>query len=294
MKHGKEIMPHSSGGGCSGGGCHSGGSHSGGSYRPRHRYFYNSLHGVRSILATEEPSESGLRKCKRDLIISMSILLAMTVMLVLYLCSMAKPRNKLPLPADSESIVIDNLNLLSANEKADLLKSCDNFRDKTGIPVEIYLDKHGVISDNEEYFTLQNFAYDEYVKTFKDERHWLIAYAVSNGERFSPDWQFEGMQGDDTDSVLTESLADKFNNELNTNLENGLSVSDSFIKALDHASTYMVGAWNFSGDDCVFAMMFIAFYLVCILAVGLQGYFKISKMKTYIESKQMYSTNGYN
>ena len=277
-------MPHSSGGGHCGGGCHSGG-YGGGSSRPMHRYFYHTPNGIKSLMAVEEPSENELRRYKTDLTILITTLSVIAAILLLVICFMARPKTKLPLPNNSESVVIDNLDLLSDNEMADLLKSCDNFRDKTGIPVEIYIDKQGVISDNERYLTLQNFAYNEYVKSFKDERHWLIAYAVTNGARFSPDWQFEGMQGNDTDPILTESLADKFNKELYANLKNGLSVSASFIKALDHASTYMVGAWDFSSENCVFAIMTLFALLTSICIAGIRGYYRMSKMKEYLTNK---------
>ncbi len=274
-------MPHSSGG--SSGSGHSCG-YGGGSSR-LHRYVYHTPRGAKSLMAAEEPSENGLRKYKKDLTILTMILLTMIVILVSVICLIAKPKHKLSLPNDSESIVIDDVSLLTKDEKNDLLKSCDNFRDKTGIPVEIYIGKQGVIEGNRTYPNLRDFAYDKYIAEFKDESHWLLAYAATNGAKFAPDWRFEGMQGNDTDPVLTTSNADKFNAELETNLGHGLSVSDSFIIALDHASTYMVGTWNFSDDNCVYAMITLLGILISTCIVGIQGYCNISKWKEYLANQ---------
>ena len=50
-----------------------------------------------------------------------------------------------------------------------------------------------------------------YVTEFDDEEHWLVVYS----EPTSPDpdfndWYWEGMQGDDTDNIITVDVADDF------------------------------------------------------------------------------------
>lgn len=76
-------------------------------------------------------------------------------------------------------------------------------------------DWQGVYSD------LENYAYDLYVNHFADESHWLIVYSTPDGYSSSDgfeDWYWEGMQGNDTDDVLTKSVTNSFNDELQKNL----------------------------------------------------------------------------
>jgi len=71
------------------------------------------------------------------------------------------------------------------------------------------------------YSDLENYAYDLYVNHFADESHWLIVYSTPDGYSSSDgfeDWYWEGMQGNDTDDVLTESVTNSFNDELQKNL----------------------------------------------------------------------------
>ena len=60
-----------------------------------------------------------------------------------------------------------------------------------------------------------------YVNHFADESHWLIVYSTPDGYSSSDgfeDWYWEGMQGNDTDDVLTKSVTNSFNDELQKNL----------------------------------------------------------------------------
>ena len=93
------------------------------------------------------------------------------------------------------------------------------YSNRTGIsPAVITVensDWQGVYSD------LENYAYDLYVNHFADESHWLIVYSTPDGYSSSDgfeDWYWEGMQGNDTDDVLTESVTNSFNDELQKNL----------------------------------------------------------------------------
>lgn len=93
------------------------------------------------------------------------------------------------------------------------------FYNRTGIsPAVITVensDWQGVYSD------LENYAYDLYVNHFADESHWLIVYSTPDGYSSSDgfeDWYWEGMQGNDTDDVLTKSVTNSFNDELQKNL----------------------------------------------------------------------------
>ena len=73
------------------------------------------------------------------------------------------------------------------------------------------------------YNNLEEYAYSAYVNRFQDEKHWLIVYEelgdVSSlpedmyryPSSDEPEWQFWGMQGDDTDPILTAEVTEKFN-----------------------------------------------------------------------------------
>ena len=52
------------------------------------------------------------------------------------------------------------------------------------------------------YNDFSRFAYESYVNLFTDESHWLFCYSGDPSSEFD-DWQWEGMQGNDTDRVLT-------------------------------------------------------------------------------------------
>ncbi|WP_418849850.1 hypothetical protein [Ruminococcus sp.] len=93
------------------------------------------------------------------------------------------------------------------------------FYNRTGIsPAVITVEN----SDWQGYYSdLENYAYDLYVNHFADESHWLIVYSTPDGYSSSDgfeDWYWEGMQGNDTDDVLTESVTNSFNDELQKNL----------------------------------------------------------------------------
>lgn len=114
------------------------------------------------------------------------------------------------------------------NDEDALKETLYEFYAKTGVPVTI------MTKDNEEwkphYNALEYYAYDLYVNTYKDEDHWLIVYS-SDGSVFN-DWYFEGMQGDNTDKVLTKEITGKFNANLYKYLLNrNYSVDNAFIKA---------------------------------------------------------------
>lgn len=93
------------------------------------------------------------------------------------------------------------------------------FYNRTGIsPAVITVEN----SDWQGYYSdLENYAYDLYVNHFADESHWLIVYSTPDGYSSSDgfeDWYWEGMQGNDTDDVLTKSVTNSFNDELQKNL----------------------------------------------------------------------------
>lgn len=93
------------------------------------------------------------------------------------------------------------------------------FYNRTGISPAVITVENSDWQGN--YSDLENYAYDLYVNHFADESHWLIVYSTPDGYSSSDgfeDWYWEGMQGNDTDDVLTESVTNSFNDELQKNL----------------------------------------------------------------------------
>lgn len=108
---------------------------------------------------------------------------------------------KMKPPASTEIQVKDDLGIFS--EESKIKKELTEFYELTGIVPAIVTVNNDVW---EPYYTsLENYAYDLYVNSWNDEKHWLIVY--SNDQGTNPDfldWHWEGMQGDDTDGILTE------------------------------------------------------------------------------------------
>ena len=85
----------------------------------------------------------------------------------------------------------------------------------------------------DDYESFEDYAYEQYVNTFKDEKHWLIVYFSRTGT-LKENWGFEGMQGNDTDSILYEKVTNLFNETLYKSLKDEeTTVSNAFIKAFD-------------------------------------------------------------
>lgn len=221
-------MPHSSGGGSHGGGSHGGSHHSshshGGSGRSsRHvrstyfpdarRFVYYNHHKPVYVYADYDITEkrSPLR----------FLMLLFYLPFILFTFSMFAEAyhhpHKLPQNYDYKIVVEDKANVLG--NTAELRNSLVAFYNRTGIsPAVITVensDWQGVYSD------LENYAYDLYVNHFADESHCLIVYSTPDGYSSSDgfeDWYWEGMQGNDTDDVLTKSVTNSFNDELQKNL----------------------------------------------------------------------------
>lgn len=221
-------MPHSSGGGSHSGGSHSGSgfssssSSSGGSsakhikntsFPGARRYVYYENYRPVYIYADYD-IRKGTASGKFFSILGSAVSLLFGIML-LAMCY-DKPQKMDTSPSYSCEIV----DCAGVIDDADMVQSAiDDFYDETGIsPAVITVensDWQGVYSD------LENYAYDLYVNHFADESHWLIVYSTPDGYSSSDgfeDWYWEGMQGNDTDDVLTKSVTNSFNDELQKNL----------------------------------------------------------------------------
>ena len=211
-------MPHSSGGGSHSGGSHSGSgfssssSSSGGSsakhikhtsFPGARRYvYYENYHPV--YVYADYDIRKGTASGKVWSIIGSAVSLLFGIMLIA-LCY-DKPQ-KMDTSPSYHCEIKDTAGVIDDMDKVQ--NAIVDFYDETGIPVEI------MTVNNEDwqgsYSKLEEFAYDMYVTEFDDEEHWLVVYS----EPASPDpdfndWYWEGMQGDDTDNIITVDVADDF------------------------------------------------------------------------------------
>ena len=140
---------------------------------------------------------------------------------------------KLTVDYNSAIIIEDHLGVIDNEDE--LRASLKNFNDETGITPMILTDSNDAWEGK--YNDIEEYAYTEYVGRFKDEKHWLIVYTSSVQEDGFTDWYTEGMQGDDTDSILTYSETKQFN--------------DTLYKYLLQSNKYSVGeALALTFDEC--------------------------------------------
>ena len=234
-------MPHSSGGGSHGGGSH-GGSHGRGSsgHRTSHSYFpgstrYAYYHKGRIeyyYRDAEYTAEDFKDKSKSRLITALILCVFYAVFIVAILAGTFNFPRKLTMDYQDTSIVIsDGKQLLSDDDLIRIGESFSEFQDKAGITPAL------LIIDNAEwmghYTSLENYAYEYYVQRWDDEKHWLIVYSTDSDKEWE-DWYWEGMQGDDTDYILTSGRTDAFRNDFQKGLlQNRQSFTDSFLDAFD-------------------------------------------------------------
>ena len=233
-------MPHSSGGGSFGGGFHGGSSssHTSSSSSDSARIssrpfpgaityvYYGRMHEPHLIYTNGQPLAS-LKSTIVFIFVCVFILLATLIGL-----GFSGYHNPVKLKTDyNTSIVInDNNGVLSIEEFSSINNTFNDFLDKTGISPSL-------ITVNEEYVSnpsdLEDYAYDEYLKHFSDEKHWLIVYYSSKNTQ-KDNWSFEGMQGNDTDNILYEEVTDKFNRVMYASLhEDDTSLYEALTRSFD-------------------------------------------------------------
>lgn len=240
-------MPHSSGGGSSHGGSH-GSSRSrskpadmrfGRRYYPgakRFRYFRN---GTEEYYYSERPyTLKDAKKAKTKSFFS-GLLSAIMGIFFAFAGLLGIP-HKVKTNYDTEILIRDTAQVLSTAEEMEMSDAFSAFLDKTGVMPAFYTinpaEKQGK--------SLESYAYDLYVNTFDDEKHWLVVYCGNAGS-----WEWEGMIGDDCGSMIKEDLENELTKRLQRNLENdpqhvAAGVIDAFNTVRANA-----GKFSFKGLD---------------------------------------------
>ncbi len=232
-------MPHSSGGG----------SHSGGSHSSSSSSSYGSFGGGSSQRTSTSPFSGAYTFVKYDnngapdyvystdrelnqkpgplryllLVIYLPFLF---VVISAFKSSFNLP-SRLPLTYDTTILIEDHMSKIEDEKR--LSDKLEDFLNETGISVSVLTTSNQAWKEN--YNSLETYAYEQYVLRFPDESHWLIVYTTDNGEDFD-DWYFEGMQGNDTDPILTSRITNIFNQSLQKYLLQNYSLDKALIKAI--------------------------------------------------------------
>ncbi len=244
-------MPHSSGGGSHGGGSHhSSHSHSSGGgsstrsartsrsyFAGSHRYVYYRHH--RPVYYYSDRAPEKKVSLKWTLIIGIACLIAVNL---LYGPDVIHNPKKLKVDYEAQVGVYDDLDIMTDTEEAELTGVLQSFLELTGITPVVMTKSNDVWVGN--YNTLSNYAYDVYVNTWVDEKHWLLVYTgpSSKGAADFDNWYWEGMQGDDTDPILIENKVDDFTDELTKYLtmRSQYTVGQSFSTALRNLTGHVM------------------------------------------------------
>lgn len=278
-------MPHSSGGGSHGGGCHSSHrSHSGGSHRGGSSG--SSVAAVSKPLVLSHPKRGYTRyahyrkgkieyeyiKDKPDKMTAVLcyLIIYIPIMLSGIMILFSNMRTLHPLNAksyDSTVVIEDNIDVMTPKEETELTQVFERFRDKTGITCSVITAYN---SDwQTDYNAMENYAYDLYVNHWTDENHWLFVYSESEGFDGSGfnDWYWEGMQGNNTDNILTSDIIHHFNDQLQKYLTmNSYSVAGAFGTAIDEMTDCIkVEGTVFDPATVVFV---IAYEWIVIMVMG--------------------------
>ena len=263
-------MPHSSGGGSHGGGSH-GGSHGGSrggggssvrrshSYFPgAHRYRYTHRGRTKYVYSDRDPSKS----------FSIGRLLIGIFYIPFFLVAFAMLGSSFKgmKPCSDKNILIDDT-IGVVYDMGELQDSLDAFMDKSGItPAFVTLYNE---SWQNSYSDLESYAYDRYVSEFSDEKHWLIVYSQPK-DRNNPDWFWEGMQGDETDGILTSSVTGRFNADLQKRLENsdgdvGGEVARAFDNITPSVNRFSLSNFFSKAGMALFMLAFVCFHAYFML-----------------------------
>ncbi len=246
-------MPHSSGGGSHGGGSHGGSHHSsrGGSrgssgprysrrpYRNSRRYMYYDRRGrERYIYCSERPKPMSPVSFVITLVFFIPFLISGMVLTATSLTGIFPFRLK-PVYTRPASHIEDNTGCI--NNESELEEVLVKFENKTGISPYILTVTNSDWIEN--YTNLESYSYTAYLERFSDEQHFLVVYSDPLRDRNSDfiDWYWEGMQGDDTDAIISESHFAKFQTKLHSGLvRENVSVGEAFEDAFSDSLDYMM------------------------------------------------------
>ena len=228
-------MPHSSGGGSSHGGSHRSSRSSNAAnmrfgnrfYPGANRYVYYRNGAPQYYFSDRPYTREAAKKGKIRTIISNIISLFWSVILVVF--GYHSLPQKVQLDYNTDIVINDSARLLTGTEEAEMEEAFRSFRDKTGVTPAFFTINIKELKNKGG--NLHNYAYNLYINTFDDEKHWLVVYCKDNVEQT---WSWEGMIGDDCGSIITTDLENEFTKQMQKNLQNNSkTLSASVIATFD-------------------------------------------------------------
>lgn len=252
-------MPHSSGGGSSSGGSFGGSSgggsssrggysgsgnstppiHGPGYYRNWHsgsQIYVRYIHGFPDYRYWNDGDLSRSRYGSTNLIDA----LMRIVLCVIFCClgtmgifasvNLCRPITKVSAKAEWTEVK-DTANCFTTAEEENIAKELHTLYEKTGVISRVITVSESDIGDN----TISAYAEKRYGEEFKTENNWLIVFEDEpDGE-----WDFIGMQGNNTDPVLTEKKMAQFNADLTDKLwdTEEYTYGTAFVSSLSYLNT---------------------------------------------------------
>lgn len=290
-------MPHGSGGGSHHGGSHhsshshrsggSGGSSARFSKKPFkncHKYrYYNSRGQEKYVYANSLPQKQSIFTLI-FLIIFMIPFIGFTVIMGAFLLMQSKPPEKLS--SDyicSKTHINDSIGVI--DNEIQLEQTLRDFEELTGICPCIISVHDSEWKNN--YDDLELYAYSYYVNTFSDEQHFLIVYSEPDviPENGFVDWSWEGMQGDDTDPIITEASFQSFQTELMNELFNeSTGVGESFETAFRNWQGQIMQPKSQTDKDTIISVVLFMILWNAMIAAVL-----ISAIISFARSRRQYT-----
>ena len=280
-------MPHSSGGGSHGGGHHGGHGHGGRggsgvrlSHKPfkgSRRFIYYHSRRPAFVYSNKQPDN----KENAGSIIAFAVMLFLTAAfsLLFFFISLLPPSRLDDSNISTKIVIEDDADIITDEEEEELADSLKAFHKVTGIVPSVVTVNNEDWQDD--YRNLEKYSYDRYLAMFSDEKHWLIVYSEPEvpDEDFN-DWYWEGMQGDDTDRILTVKKADIFNKKLHKLLlqRDRYTVAEAICSAFDDLTPKIMGRSaeqsNLVGFLLIFS--FSAIGGTVLLIVGIKAFKKFT------------------
>ena len=281
-------MAHSSGGGSHGGGTHSGshnhshshkssssgGRHGGTSFDPPVRisrrrfpgareYVYYDRRGDYHYIYTDSTPDAP------DLAITVILsILILVIGLILVWFNMSIGLF-VPQPINTsyyESGIYLESSLDIGNESV-ARDAMQDMLEATGVSPAVEVVDDSAWSAN--YTDLETFAFSEYYRLFDDESHWLIviSYPDETAADGFVDWKWEGIIGDDCESVINEEKEDQFTLTMQKYLlrSEQTGLGDSLASAYDEFTASALTPQY----DIVFLVLSAVFALVTLLLIVL-------------------------
>ena len=203
---------------------------------------------------------------------------------------------KKPLKEESSAVVsvIDSGNVFAESEEQKLQTTLTEFKQSTGIVAQI------VTVDYEDWSSsglLETYAYYQYYSQFADENGWLLVYSEQDDGR--GDWQWEGVQGDNTIEVMDVFL-DDFNDKLQSSLvandvpDVAEAFNGAFNLAIEKFDNQTIGFNSVMLFPSLFVMSFVCLHAYLMIFAGTNKEYSNKELQEIIESETINKNTEHN